>query len=315
MSKCDIWSCLSGAIKIQYVHKHMKILLLKLLEVSMANLEGCDFCKFVNYENSDDFYLYELGTCACEPGYSYEHYVVNRCILHFVVKGKGRLVLDGHEYRVHEHQAFFIPENARAFYQADEEDPWEYVWFHIGGPRFMPIMKEAGIDYNHPIFTPLACVKEIEELAFDTMRNYQREYYCIGNIYKICDYMVANSKDKVEKNVSNSLLYVKNVISYIQLKYAEPIKIEHIAYACGLNRSYLTRLFKEATGYSLQEYLIIYRMKVASKLLTETDLTVQDIANKVGYSDAFTFTKAFKRHTGKAPSDYRRSVAKTTPDD
>ena len=110
-------------------------------------------------------------------------------------------------------------------------------------------------------------------------------------------------------------MYVKNVISYIQLKYAEPIKIEAIAYACGLNRSYLTRLFKEATGYSLQEYLIIYRMKVASKLLTESDLAIQEIANKVGYSDAFTFTKAFKRHSGKSPSEFRHLVKETSPDE
>lgn len=234
-------------------------------EVPMPDLEGCDFCKFVNYENSDDIFLYELGTCACDPGYSYEHYIVNRCILHFVIRGKGCLVLDGHKYIVQEHQAFLIPENARAFYQADVQDPWEYVWFHIGGPKVTSILREAGISYNNPIFTPLACAKEIEELAFDTLHNYKREYYCIGNLYKIFDYMVANSKDKVEKTVSNSL----------------------------------------------QEYLIVYRMKIASKLLLDTDLTVQTIAGQVGYSDAFTFTKAFKRHTGKSPSDYRRLEKKS----
>lgn len=272
----------------------------------MLELKGWDFCKFVNYENSDDIFLYELGTCACDPGYSYEHYTVNRCILHFIIKGKGCLVLDGHKYIVQEHQAFLIPENSRAFYQADEHDPWEYVWFHIGGPKVVSILNEAGINHDNPIFTPLACAKEIEDLAFDTLHNYDREYYCIGNIYKIFDYMVANSKDRVEKTIRNSLLYVKKVISFIQLKYPEPIKIESIAYACGLNRSYLTRLFKEATGYSLQEYLLVYRMKVATKLLLDTDLTVQVIAGQVGYSDAFTFTKAFKRHIGKSPSDYRR---------
>lgn len=281
----------------------------------MKNLEGCDFCKFVNYENSDDFYLYEVGTYACEPGYSYEHYVVNRCILHFVVKGKGRLVLDGNEYPVCAHQVFCIPENAHAFYQADEEDPWEYVWFHLGGPKLISVLKEAGIDYNHPIYTATGCIKEIEELAFDTMHNYDREYYCIGNIYKLCDYMIANSQNKMERTVNNSLLYVKTVISYIQLKYTEPIKIEALAYACGLNRSYLTRLFKDATGYSLQEYLIVYRMKMASKFLAETDLAIQTIANKVGYGDAFTFTKAFKRHTGKSPSEYRRMIVQETEDD
>lgn len=275
----------------------------------MNKLIGCDFCKFLNYENSDDFYLYELGTNACKPGYSYSHYVTNRCILHFVIKGKGRLELDGKAHPVGAHQAFLIPENTHAFYQADDNDPWEYVWFHIGGPKLISILKEAGIDKSNPIFTPTDCVKEIEDLVFDTLKNHAREYYCIGNIYKLCDYIITYSKDKVEKDSNNSLLYVKKVISYIQLKYAEPVKIKKIAFACGLNRSYLTRLFKDATGYSLQEYLIIYRMKMASKFLLETDLAVQAIAAKVGYSDSFTFTKAFKRHTGKSPSEFRNSGA------
>ena len=98
---------------------------------------------------------------------------------------------------------------------------------------------------------------------------------------------------------------MKNVIGYIKLKYSEPIKIEHIALACGLNRSYLTRLFKEATGYTLQEYLLTYRMKMALQMLKEGDKSIQDIAFSVGYTDTFTFSKAFKRHFGKSPSNYR----------
>ena len=61
-------------------------------------LQGCDFCKFVNYEDSDDFYLYEMGTYKCEPLYSYEHLVKNRIIIHFVLNGKGMLRLNGKEY-------------------------------------------------------------------------------------------------------------------------------------------------------------------------------------------------------------------------
>ena len=271
----------------------------------MATLSGCDFCKFVNYEKSDDLYLYEVGTYACTPGYSYEHFVIKRCILHFVFKGKGKLVIDGKEYHIHEHQAFLIPENAHAYYQADDNDPWEYAWLHIGGPKHVSMLKEAGIDYNNPVYTPTDCAKEIEDLVFDIKNNYNREYYCIGTIYKLFDYLITYSKDKSEKTANNSLLYVKNVISYIQLKYSEPVTIEAIAFSCGLNRSYLSRIFKDATGYSLQEYLIVYRMKIASKLLVETNMNIQTIAGKVGYNDAFTFTKAFKRHTGKSPSEYR----------
>ena len=268
-------------------------------------LLGCDFCKFVNYEDSDDFYLYELGRNKCEPLYSYEHLVRNRIILHFIVRGKGILRIGDRKYEVHEHQIFLIPENTRTFYQADKDDPWEYIWFHIGGPKIPLILKEAGLTADHPVYTPLSCADKIEELAVDILENYTRQYYCVGTLYKICDYMIENSSRREEHEINNSLLYVKNVISYIQLKYSEPVKIDKIAYSLGLNRSYLTRLFKDATGYSLQEYLLTYRMKMAVKLLANSSLSVAQVAANVGYTDTFTFSKAFKRHFGKSPSDYR----------
>ena len=268
-------------------------------------LRGCDFCKFVNYEDSDDFYLYELGRNKCEPLYSYEHLVKNRIILHFIVRGKGILRINNKEYEAHEHQIFLIPENTRTFYQADKDDPWEYIWFHIGGPKIPLILKEAGISADHPVYTPVACADKIEELAIDILDNYTRQYYCVGTLYKICDYMIENSSNKEDREINSSLLYVKNVISYIQLKYSEPVKIDKIAYSLGLNRSYLTRLFKDATGYSLQEYLLTYRMKMAVKLLADNSLSVAQVAANVGYTDTFTFSKAFKRHFGRSPSDYR----------
>ena len=273
-------------------------------------LKGCDFCKFVNYEDSDDFYLYELGTNKCEPLYSYEHLVKNRIIIHFVVNGKGIIRLNGKQYNVGPHQIFLIPDNIRTFYQADKDDPWEYIWFHIGGPKIPLILKEAGLTPEHPVYTPMACSDEIEALARDILDNYTRQYYCVGTLYKICDYMIENAESRKEPSIDNSLIYVKNVISYIQLKYSESIKIEDIAFALGLNRSYLTRLFKEATGYSLQDYLLTYRMKMAAKMLGENNLSVSEIAQNVGYIDTFTFSKAFKRHFGTSPSAYRNERLK-----
>lgn len=268
-------------------------------------LTGCDFCKFVNYEDSDDFYLYELGTNKCEPLYSYEHQVHSRIVLHLILNGKGTLCIEGRHYDVGPHQIFLIPENIRTSYQADKDDPWEYIWFHIGGPKIPFILKEIGLNAQNPVYTPLACYKEIEALACDILENYTRQYYCIGTLYKLFDYLIENSANKAPANIDNSLLYVKNVISYIQLKYSEPIKIENVAFALGLNRSYLTRLFKEATGYSLQDYLLTYRMKIALKLLCQNTMSVSEIAQSVGYGDTFTFSKAFKRHFGQSPSAFK----------
>ena len=67
----------------------------------------------------------------------------------------------------------------------------------------------------------------------------------------------------------------------------------------------MTRLFKAAMGRSPQEYLIQYRIRVARKLLCETDWCIRNIAYAVGYSDSFAFSKAFKRVCGTSPAKYR----------
>lgn len=271
----------------------------------VEGLSGCDVCRFVNYEDSDDFYLYELGSNKCEPLYSFSHLVKNRIIIHFVLSGKGIVKLNGKKYDVGPHQIFLIPDGIRTSYQADKNDPWEYAWLHIGGPKIPLILKEAGLTPDNPVYTPLACSDKIEALLHEMLDNYTRQYFCIGNLYKICDYMIENAATRKDPDDKGTQTYVKNVISYIQLKYSEPVKIEDIADAIGLNRSYLTRLFKDATGYSLQDYLLTYRMKMAAKMLAENVLSVGEIAESVGYGDTFTFSKAFKRHFGKSPSAFK----------
>ena len=148
---------------------------------------GCDFRKFVNYEDSDDLYLYEVGRNKCTPLYSYEHLVKNRIIIHIIKKGKGILRINNKQYDIHKDQIFLIPENYRCFYQADKDDPWEYIWFIIGGPKIPLMLKEAGLTPEHPVYTPVSDSRVITELALDTLKNYKRQYYCIGNLYRICD--------------------------------------------------------------------------------------------------------------------------------
>lgn len=150
------------------------------------------------------------------------------------------------KHDIREHQIFLIPDNVRTFYQADKNDPWEYIWIHIGGPKIPLILKEAGLTSEHPVYTPLDNYKQIEGLAMDILKHYKRQYYCVGTLYKICDYMIENSASREEK-------------------------------------------------------------KMAVKLLADESISINRIASSVGYSDTFTFSKAFKRHFGESPSDYRKT--------
>jgi AraC-like DNA-binding protein len=276
--------------------------------ISTMNDNGYDFSAFLDYDSSHDFSLYEIGTYECPPSYSYGTLIRSRHIFHYVRSGRGRLVLEDREFRVRAHQGFLIPKGAKAYYEADREDPWSYIWLHADGPRMTEALYLAGLDVDHPIFTPTDDSNFFETCFEDIVDHRDREFYCIGKLNELCDYMINQSSSKVLYTKNLQLEYVKKTIKFIQVKYSEPIQVTDIATACGLNRSYLSRLFKDATGYTVQKYLIVYRMKKAMRLMQDSSLSVQSIAFAVGYNDIFTFSKAFKAHTGKSPSEYRQNL-------
>ena len=96
--------------------------------------------------------------------------------------------------------------------------------------------------------------------------------------------------------------HVRRVENYIRSAYMEPIRVEKIAEQLSLDRRYLSRLFKEKTGFSIQEYLISVRME-AAELLLQQGRSVKEAAYLSGYEDVSNFSKMFKKYYGKSPAD------------
>ena len=89
------------------------------------------------------------------------------------------------------------------------------------------------------------------------------------------------------------------------LGYNERLKINELADYIGVNRSYLASNFKKTFGCSPQEFLVNLRMEKAKVLLKKQDLSINAVANVVGYTDQLAFSKAFKKHFGCSPSTYK----------
>ena len=102
-------------------------------------------------------------------------------------------------------------------------------------------------------------------------------------------------------------VYVKQAMLFIMSNYAEKIKIDALASQIGITRNYLTKSFQKELGVSPQEFLINIRMERAAELLTSTSLPVNEVAAKVGYSDALAFSKKFKEKYDLSPKSYRET--------
>lgn len=95
---------------------------------------------------------------------------------------------------------------------------------------------------------------------------------------------------------------------YIGAHYKERITLEDTARMVYLSPAYLSRIFKQETGVTFNEYLNRVRINKAKELLRSRDLRMTDISLEVGYEDQSYFTKVFKRVAGMLPREYREKV-------
>lgn len=98
----------------------------------------------------------------------------------------------------------------------------------------------------------------------------------------------------------------------IRLMHEEPARawtMAELAREAGLSRSAFFDRFMRIVGVAPMEYLLAWRMAVAKDLLRRRDATLSDVAERVGYSSASTFSAAFSRHVGRPPGGYARAYA------
>ena len=98
---------------------------------------------------------------------------------------------------------------------------------------------------------------------------------------------------------------VSLVKKYIESNYQKPIDLYIIADHFSFSSSYLTKIFLKHMNITPSKYILNYRINIAKQLLGDFSLSINMVANMVGYTDPFHFSKSFKQVTGISPASYR----------
>ena len=267
----------------------------------------------LEFENAQQGGL-SVNCCGCsktEPLHSFGPALKPHFLIHYIVSGTGIFSVQNKEYALEAGAGFLIEPGELVFYQADEQEPWTYVWVGFGGSQAQEYVDMLGLSGGHPIFYSdkseelYACVRNMMEhntsgVANDLRRN--------GELAVFLSLIAsqASVRESAQKDRANT--YVKKAIDFIQSNYCNPIKVTDVADFVCVNRSYLYTLFESSLGMSPQKFLSLYRITKASELLQTTNIPVESIAFSCGYGDALVFTKAFKQIKGMSPSVYRKEI-------
>ncbi|MGN0371450.1 MAG: AraC family transcriptional regulator [Enterocloster sp.] len=102
------------------------------------------------------------------------------------------------------------------------------------------------------------------------------------------------------------------VADYLSENCDRPISLDELAEQFFLSRSYICRIFKEVTGYTISEYTNIHRIRKAKRYLEETDMSISDIAHSLGYESLTYFERMFKTYMTLSPLKYRKTLNTVT---
>lgn len=209
-------------------------------------------------------------------------------MIHYVIKGSGTLYSEKGEYKINHGQTFIILPYENAYYTADANDPWEYVWIAFSGTlaKKLDSLNERVVNIPYDAFN---MIKNLEK------RQDTREEVGASALFLIFS--------EIFSGRSSHPHYVRRTVDTIKSLYMTPITVESIANDLRLDRRYLARIFKANMGISVQEYLIKVRMEQAERLLRD-GLSVNMTAELVGYNDPFNFSKMFKKYYGVSPSKF-----------
>jgi AraC-like DNA-binding protein len=104
---------------------------------------------------------------------------------------------------------------------------------------------------------------------------------------------------------------VKEIMYYIMEHYSEIYGLEDLAGIFYLDKSYLSRIFKEVTNFTVNEFINLQKIDHARNLILDDSLSIEDISKKLGYERLSYFDRVFKKYVGMSPLQYRKS-RKTT---
>lgn len=209
-------------------------------------------------------------------------------LIHYVRKGKGVLYNSDGAHKVAAGQIFIIYPEETTRYEPDKDDPWSYIWIGFDGsmaPRMYELDK-CVIDYPDDTFT---------EIMTDNLPKNTCEEFVLGKLFVIFSHIF--------NEVDTSPSYEKQISDYIKANYMNQISVEAIADMIGLDRRYMSKLFKQKIGMTVREFLINTRLNAAKKYLKQGK-SVAETALLSGYTDVFNFSKMFKKIYGMSPKKY-----------
>ena len=226
--------------------------------------------------------------------------------MEYVISGQGHIEVNGKTYTVEAGDSYMLPYNQSLRYYSDKDNPWRKIWFNAHGSFLTETAHIFGLD-NKIVFSginTLGYFEKILKICENKDLSAERRNLHCAPIFTELIVFISNSINK-NHNFSDEAMKLKQ---YIDSHTEEIISIKTLSKLIFRSESQTIRIFKKNFNNTPYDYLLDCKMKTAKTLILNTNLSIKEIAYRLGFSDEHYFSGIFRKKTGLSPTEYRKTL-------
>lgn len=237
-----------------------------------------------------------------------------------VSQGVGIALMEHQQYTVKPGRIFIFPPGKlhKVFVEQDARNIYHRTTLHFNAPQIEQYLRDFP---RQQMLLRQLCARGEKARVFD-----------VGDVQPVIETLLSRFEEQLKSqtfSISDSAFLVMQLISllphqaqasgqntfsvsiirWIETHFHKRCSLEDIASEMGCSRGHASRRFHEETGGTIQEYLMMRRIRQACELLLHTNSSVRDIAAQVGFSEYAWFITCFRKNMGKTPLQYRKTYA------
>lgn len=259
------------------------------------------------------FYVYNLGLFRMGDRYYTKRDGFNNYLLIYTIEGKGRMTWNKGTCMLVPGSAVLIDCNIYHEYETVPGEKWIFYYVHFGALS-MEGFRNIFLRKLTPVLlrSPELVQERMEKLYQTSWREDIAGYIMLSNILSdiltemVCS-LAENQKDETDLNRTD----ISELAEYIRRHHRENLHIEDFMEYTNLSRHYLIHVFERQIGMPPYRYLHMCRINQAQILLRTSNMTVSEIAERVGYSSPAVFIRHFRSFIGVPPGRYRDETIRT----
>lgn len=272
--------------------------------------------EYISFFLEDSLIFQSCGYFVSPKRWSHITRKTDHFVLLFVVAGSFSLTVGSREFVLHSGDVIVLPPNIIHSGSHSVSDDVEYYWVHFWARKnesqsSCPMDREVEPDCAYiPILCRPGSFGRLVVILNQLSLCYSKRYYSDNAVQTILKFLFYELSQQTRFHYFDHFdRRFTRLIAWLEINYSKDWSLGQIAEYFEYNKSYLCRIFKQRVGQNISDYISALRIQNACLLLINTDFTVKQIADELGYHDDKYFMRQFKSQIHVTPSAYRNAYS------